>query len=159
MNITSATNPQDVSGVIGLLTFLADKEACAARLKELTDAASAATAAAAEAQKTVDSSKALIEEAAHATTKAAEIAYNVSVADSDIAARRTDLDTRTAAVELAEKASAARQEALDKRQHAVDLSLTDLAQKQEEADARYKDAQDLKTMYEAKLASLRASVA
>lgn len=35
MNVTTKANPQDVAGALGLLAFLADPEACAARLAEL----------------------------------------------------------------------------------------------------------------------------
>lgn len=114
MNVISKVTEQEISDMFGFMAFLADKDACVKRLRELqTIVADAETAqvAAAEATKTaVDDSQAAAEK-----THNANVLYQAAVDMNErLETTKTELDTRDAAIAVAEKKNSEHEEVLRK---------------------------------------------
>lgn len=132
MNITPKANAEDLAGVFGLLSFLADPVKCKARLEELQAAAGIADRQIEAASAAMTTATEYQAKALKAQEASMAVAQNADAAKAAAEAFKTDLDTRAAALALAEKAHTANVATLASKQADYDTALADLvAQKKE----------------------------
>lgn len=134
MNITPKANPQDVAGVLRLLAFLADKDACAARLTELQAAAIDADAKAVAANTAAKAAASDIEDANAIKAEADDAIGKARLEQTIASAAKTDIDSRTAALALAEKAHLDNVATLAKNQADYDKAIEVLVEKRKQID-------------------------
>lgn len=156
MNVTPKASALDVAGVVGLISFLADKKACADRLDELTAAALAATVAENKAAETLAQASTAIG-AADDVVKAAHKLYDENVAAKLVVAdQQTELEDRLGKVAKDEKNNVETATALTSLEIRLKTRETDLETREAALDHEEVEVAELKKEYESKLDKLRA---
>lgn len=163
MNIHRKFSQVDVSGVMGLLAFLADKDACAARLSELLGMVAAADA---EIAKAADA----VSKAAGMTAEAEKMRGEVEAAKASFGEKLAAVEARelTVAAAVADGKSmharegnrlAAWENDLEQRETTIGVHGAALAQREAVLAAAEAQVAALRADYEDKLAKFKALAA
>lgn len=158
INVTPKSNPPDVAAVLSLMAFLADKDACAARMVELQDAVTVAETAQAraEAEQLKMAEAQVAAEQREAAAKAREDRLEVFNAKlHDIASK---LDTRGAAVKIGEKANQVAAVSLDKKTAEMESLIENLKDRSQQLAIAENVLSERVAEHEEKVAKLSALI-